>query len=30
MTIVNAVEEAAKEVKDSSIPYRRTLKCEDF
>ncbi len=30
MTIANAVEEVAKEVKDSSIPYRRTLKSEGF
>ncbi len=30
MTIANAVEEAAKEDRDLSIPYRRTLKFEDF
>ncbi len=30
MTIANAVEEVAKEVEDSSIPYRRTLKSEGF
>lgn len=30
MTIVNAVEETAKEGKDLSIPYWRTLKSEGF
>jgi len=30
MTIANAVEEVAKEVKDLSIPYWRTLKSEGF
>jgi len=30
MTIANVVEEAAKEGKDLSIPYGRTLKSEGF
>ena len=30
MTIANAVDEAAKEDKDSSISYRRRLKSEGF
>jgi len=30
MTIINAVEETAKEDKDLSIPYWRTLKFEGF
>ena len=30
MTIANAADEAAKEDKDSSIPYRRRLKSEGF